>query len=356
MARARVQAFARDEAGNKLSGTGYEVRFYQAGTNTLQTLYPDGASVTTISNPHYPNAGVSYSLALQPLTTDTVLSLNTVGGLSIGDFVTFDDNTVRTERCITAINSGLSQITVSLAIGRAYATATTRVNGRENLGHVAAYVDNTADIEMTVKNLSTSIEGPREFISVKPASADWVKLDEVIIGTTAGYLAATGQIDFPTGGGSLNQTYSEFELEIEARVDGAVTTQTVLVRLATGGGAIDAGANYDWEDNLQNGAVTTVPSQGTAVNQYQVGKVSGANSTAGAAGRISVKFPNYSGAVFRKGFQSLYGMKSADGAGGMFVGVASGEWRNTGSITAIRVLAGAGAFIIGSVFRLKARK
>jgi hypothetical protein len=341
MARLRVQAFIRDEAGNKLGGTGYEVRFYQAGTNTLQTLYPDAASGTTIPNPHYPNSGAQVALGAQPLTTDTVITLNSLASFQLGDFITFDDGTVRTERCITAINVGASQITINAAIGRAYTIASTRVNGRENLGHVAAYADTTADIEVTAKNLATGIEGPRELFRITPVSGnDFVKIAESVLGVAAASVVFS----------SIPSTYRHLLLEWYARGDTAAASTNILLRINN-----DAAANYDWQRMLA-AAATQTDSESLGATSIYCGDIPANTATAAYFGGGAIDVPGYASTTGGKIVIVRNFAMTANTTGTGTVYVTGGKWRTTATaINRLDLLPGAGNFAAGSIFSLYGR-
>jgi hypothetical protein len=134
-------------------------------------------------------------------------------------------------------------------------------------------------------------------------------------------------------------------LEVRWRAKGTTASAALQLYLQFNG---DTGGNYNWEVNQVNNT-TVAGSQGSAVDQIQVGTMTGATSTA-----------NYfASGMFQASGASDAFYKTVTGTGSAFVttsnmyaGVYSGQWSSTAAITSMLLFPASGSLAVGSRFSL----
>jgi hypothetical protein len=133
--------------------------------------------------------------------------------------------------------------------------------------------------------------------------------------------------------------------EVRWRAKGTTATAALQLYVQFNG---DTGGNYNWQVNQANNT-TVAGTQGSAVDQMQVGTITGATSTA-----------NYfaSGVFQANGISDAF-YKTVCGTGSAFVttsnmytGVYSGQWSNTAVLTSMLLFPASGSFAVGTRFSL----
>lgn len=173
MARRLVSVAVTDEAGPRIGGSPVEVRLYDDNTlSTLSTIYAEGTGATTLPNPVVPNAGFQTDLTVATLTTDTVITVRDVSGFAVGNLVPIYNGSTTTYRTITSINAGAKQLTLSAAIGIAYAVGPTLVGNPDMVGHITGWLDDVRDYYLQTKDVASTRVLPPIGIPVRvPTSA-----------------------------------------------------------------------------------------------------------------------------------------------------------------------------------------
>jgi len=184
MARRLISFPVPDEAGNRLGGSGTEVRlFTDTALTALLTVYANDASVTTLTQPLTPNAGAQTTLTVSALSGDTTITVASVAGIAVGNLMPIYDGTNTRYRCVTAINAGTRVLTLDSALGVAFSLTNTLVGNADMIGHIHGWGDDATDWFMQAKNVaSTRVLPPLQIPAKVPASAVAVA-DE---GTTQG--------------------------------------------------------------------------------------------------------------------------------------------------------------------------
>lgn len=109
----------------------------------------------------------------------------------------------------------------------------------------------------------------------------------------------------------------------------------------------DTGNNYDWQDIMTEGAVST-SSVTRATSSMQIGRIPGNTAPSGAFGLVVASIPDYAGTTFHKAARSHWSRKKANSANNLSVGVTSGFWRSASAINSITVIPASGDLVTGS--------
>lgn len=181
MARVLAAFAVPDEAGNRLGGSGTEVRVYtDVALTTLATVYSNGGAGAALVQPLLPCTNFQTTLSVAILTTDTVITVLDVSGFSLGQLIPIFDGTNTVYRTITAINAGAKTLTLDSAVGTAFAIANTQIGSPDMIGIVSFYIDDTQNYYIQVKNVASGRVSPPVVLPVRaPLSNITVQEEDV---------------------------------------------------------------------------------------------------------------------------------------------------------------------------------
>lgn len=182
MARRPVSGVIPDEAGNRLGGSGTQLRIYNDFALTvLSTLYANETSGTTLPNPLTPNAGTQTTITVAIGVADTTITVLNATGFAVGNTIPIYDGTNTVYKVITAIAG--SVLTLDSAVGVAFLVANTLVGNPDMIGHVGFWLDDVRDYYGQTKDVaSTRVLPPIGF----PVRVPAVALDVQEEGAAAG--------------------------------------------------------------------------------------------------------------------------------------------------------------------------
>jgi hypothetical protein len=196
----KVQRRVRDESGNVVGGTNYEVRIYSAfGAGTLASLKLDLAGADARPNPGYPNSGWQTTLTTQLLGTDATAIVASTAGIQVGDAFPVVDGVFFHFLVVKAIPDG-THITLEQTPNAAgsptgahtYPIGST-LGDPAMVGHFQAYVDVVQDYDLTVKNVATGKEStPDQIFSAQTIGVIGFQDEGVSTGAARGALNAVG--------------------------------------------------------------------------------------------------------------------------------------------------------------------
>lgn len=159
MAIIRVSARARDEAGNVVAGTGFEIRAYVAGTLTTKANYLDKAG--SIAGPTFgrPSTSTSQAVAASAASGQAFVQVASTTGFAVGDSVFIDGGGNREEHIIRALVTGPVRVQLADNLANTYATGT--LGGPETKGAFVRYVTDADDTDLEIKVAATGKTYPR---------------------------------------------------------------------------------------------------------------------------------------------------------------------------------------------------
>jgi len=143
---------------------------------------------------------------------------------------------------------------------------------------------------------------------------------------------------------SISGSYNALWLILDGRSSTSATFTTALLQLNS-----DTAANYDWnraDTNTSGGWATN--SGGIGDTSVNLGYINADTSPASTSSGTSILIPNYAGTTFHKHLEINYSLKTANSAGSVYRGVASGWWRSVAAITAVTLTPTAGNFMTGT--------
>lgn len=147
---------------------------------------------------------------------------------------------------------------------------------------------------------------------------------------------ATSSITFS----SIPADYAHLFLEVYARGDTAATAASLVMRLNS-----DAGANYDAEVLLVNGA-TVAGSEQLAATSMRIGQFPANTAVASAFASTRIGIDHYQSAAHKSAYAQT-ATKIGTATGNIQIELESGHWRSTAVINAIQLLPSAGNFAAG---------
>ena len=228
MAKRRIGLFVQDEAGNVVGGTGYSVKAYLAGTRTAATLYL-GTSGNSRPNPGTPNSGQQTTLTATGNSGDTSITVASTAGFTVGDMVPINGGGGRTLVVIRTITNATSllldaSINTYLADGFNYPVGST-VGGPEQIGHFQAFVEDTQDYDITVKNNATGVEGdPQAWATLQTTNLLNIQEEGTTV-STRGTLNFKGANVLVTDNGGSSRADVDFD---KRNAQGSVTGATTI--------------------------------------------------------------------------------------------------------------------------------
>jgi hypothetical protein len=168
------------------------------------------------------------------------------------------------------------------------------------------------------------------------ASVPWKFDEQSPAGTAASVLIpASGSIPASYLGVSWRCIHIRYQL----RTNSGNATDFLTLRLGTGGGAVDASANYN-QQNLQGSAAVASAGSSGGTTSIRAGILIGGTGTATKIAQGEIVIFNYAGTTFQKVITALNG--NWPGSGNPSTELDWGDWSNTGAITSVSLIASAG--------------
>ena len=152
---------------------------------------------------------------------------------------------------------------------------------------------------------------------------------------------------------NIPATYKHLRVMGLVRSGRAALSDSLSVRFGTGGGAVDAGANYTYSA-ITNTNTTLAGASLINATQCSGPIIDGANSAANSYNAIECFIPNYQSAYFKPVTWNAT-VILADGTLALTTfNIAASAWRNTGAITSMTFLGGnaASGMVVGSSLTL----
>lgn len=143
-------------------------------------------------------------------------------------------------------------------------------------------------------------------------------------------LAGAGSFTWAT----IPQIYRNLKIIANLRATKVANSDFVMMRFGTGGGAVDAGANYN---NGQMKNVNTTYTGSSNINQAfaYCGIASAASATAGASTSLEITIANYRSAFFKSLVTMTTLSMGVNTAATTELSVTSAIWKNIGAIDQI---------------------
>lgn len=184
---------------------------------------------------------------------------------------------------------------------------------------------------------------PEAYLWGMPKQAAPVVATPVISVIETVTLASPGVITFS----SIPQTYKHLLVKGSGRSTSAGTRDILNMRLGTGGGAVDTGANYS---SLQASVLNTswlTPTPSITDTYANLSHIESEGSVANSFSPIEVEITAYTNAVY-KALVARANLLLGGGLTDMFWPNMSAVWRNTGSVTSVWIAPSWGTFVTGS--------
>ena len=111
------------------------------------------------------------------------------------------------------------------------------------------------------------------------------------------------------------------------------------VNMQVGNGSVDTGSNYAWHHLTGDGAAASATA-GTSATNILIGATSGASGGVSMFGAMVLDILDYASTSKYKTVRALRGIDTNGAVAGFagFVGLSSGVWMSTSSVTAIKLL------------------
>jgi hypothetical protein len=164
--------------------------------------------------------------------------------------------------------------------------------------------------------------------------------------TTLGVDTASVTFTSPDDGSSTDWSqFMDLILIAYAKGETVAVYDNGLMRLGTGGGAVDTGSNYPYQRFSGDGATASAAS---ATHTGWYFRTLGTGSAANEFAAVVVHMFDINSGKYK----SALNLVAADSDGAGFVRLSGDTWTNQGAITSMELTPGTGDFLAGSMFSL----
>lgn len=174
-----------DQDGPVVGGDEHQVKVYNEETDVEATLKMDSAGSIALAQPLRPFPGtIETDVRIQPLTTDTLLQVDSTTGFKAGDYIAIISGATQKHFIIRAVTDA-DTLELAEQVGFAF-PVDSKVGGMATYGMWKAYVEDARNYTWKAKNTATGVESGRNPIKVKILAATIdVQEEGALVGTRA---------------------------------------------------------------------------------------------------------------------------------------------------------------------------